>query len=135
VFTLDENEEKTHEFWWTVTIKKPVDGRYRSHQFQVRFKSLPQDRLDQILEGAAEAVEGDEDGEVEDRIDNALLHEVICGWKDVYIMEGDERKEAPFNTATLDRFLNVTYWRSGVVLEYLKIIGGNADPKKRRRGN
>lgn len=138
MFVLDKEEETGREFWWPVTVKKPVDGGYKSHQFQIRFKMLPQRRIDDLLEGLGAPAEEEDDGEADapqDRIDNALLHEVIKGWKDIYVMKGDERAEAPFDGDTLDRFLDIPYWRSAVVQAYFKILAGTAERTKRRRKN
>lgn len=137
MFVLDEREEQKHEFWWNVEIRKPVDRGYRVHTFQVKFLMLPQDRIDDLLEGVITADE-EADGvidDAEDKITNTLLHEVIRDWKDVFVMVDGEKVEAKLEPEMLDKFLNITYWRSAVVRAYFDILSGTKKTSKRRRKN
>ncbi len=106
------------EYDWPVEINQPTDGGDKLvARCTIRYRVASQD---------------DQDAFAMRQIDETTFaRQIVVGWGDDV---GDEDgSPLAFNEDNRDRFLNVPYVRSSVVMAYLKSINGAAQAKNSKR--
>lgn len=104
----------THSYSWPVEVSEPADGgRFDKRTFDVTFRVIPQDQIDQILDGS--------------KVDQTLLKTVVTGWQGVV---DEDDNPVPFSPAALDQLINIPYCRVGLVDAFLGSIGGDGARRK-----
>lgn len=101
-------------FTWPVEFTVPGDGKPTKAQITAEFTRVPQSRMDAILDPAT-APE-----------DDALVREVLTGWKEVKDESGADME---FNAVNLNLLLEVAGMRRAICIAFLEAMMGAAKRK------
>lgn len=101
-------------FAWPVKFEIPGDARAIRCEFVAEFNRIPQNRIDELTTGADPVS------------DEALLDEVMVGWRDVKDEQGND---VEFNAANRRQLLAIPGTRRAIVLAFLEAITGVAKLK------
>ena len=108
------NPDKPLVVDWPVHIPVPLDGGgVARHKIAIRYRILPQSRLDELQK--AELLADVKDGIA------PLLHEVVAGWRHVQDEAGNE---LDFSPAALDRLLDISSARVALLAAFYECAGG-----------
>jgi hypothetical protein len=109
--------KKDKTYSWPITIAEPKDGGgFNEQKVNLRFKVLPQTRIDQVIKNEAED-------------DADILSEVLVGWDDESFK--DEAGTALlFNAENKALVLSVPYVRNSMIKGYFDSINGKAFKRK-----
>lgn len=101
-------------FWWTVRVPVPVDDDYQVATLKLRFKPVPQARLDQYRG------QGQPPGQPLPT-EHEICHEVVDGWDK---MPDETGALQAFGPQALDCLLAVPVVRAAIVATYLTVMQG-----------
>ena len=106
MFTIRQD----HSFTWPVEVAVPEDGgKHRIETFQVRFREIDQDHVNDIL------------SDIENGVDAALLTEIVIGWEGV---RDEDKNEVPFDTGMLEMLIKVPYVRIAMAGAFMAAMTG-----------
>ncbi|TAL50035.1 MAG: hypothetical protein EPN89_05380 [Methylovulum sp.] len=108
--------KEVNQFRCDVIVSVPVDKGHSDQKITVKFKVLPQSRIQQVI-----------DDELNDGED--ILDEVLVGWDDGAFKDDDD---APllYNDDNKKLILDVPYVRSALIKAYFKAINGKEYKRK-----
>lgn len=107
-------KERPAYFWAVKFELQSADGKYEPHEFQAEFKRVPQSRIDKLFEDLKDiAASG--------MSDDAIVKEMMIGWRDVNDAEG---KPVLFNSDTLAQLLEVPRLRAAIVKSFFESLSG-----------
>ncbi|MDO9139811.1 MAG: hypothetical protein Q7U38_05745 [Methylobacter sp.] len=109
--------KKEKAYTWPITISEPSDGGgFVDQKVRVKFKMLPQARIDEVIRNEAEQ-------------DADILSDVLIGWDD-----GTFNDEAgnglPFNVENKDLILSVPFIRNALIKGFFESIAGKQFKRK-----
>jgi hypothetical protein len=109
--------KKDKAYTWPITISEPMDGGgFNDQKIRVKFKMLPQARIDEIVKNEAEE-------------DADILRDVLIGWDDEAFKD-ETGAPIPFNVENKDLILSVPFVRLALVKGYFDSIAGKAVKRK-----
>lgn len=120
---------KANEFKWPVRIPVPEDRRAVTREVTGIFKTVPPERVQQIVRQAIAdfGAAADTDGEaLQANADLRLLREVLVGWDGIV---DEDKQPLAFADETREALLAVPYVRGAFVDAYNQGANGGAKAK------
>ena len=109
--------KKDKSYTWPVIISEPVDGgTFNDQKIKVKFKMLPQARIDEIIKNEAEQ-------------DADILNDVLIGW-DEDAFKDELGNALPFNDDYKEQVLSVPFIRGALVKGFFESIAGKQIKRK-----
>jgi hypothetical protein len=111
--------KQSNTFTWTVRFVTPESGgKHVTSTCDLEFKRLSQSELTKL----AEDIQSDE------RTAHQIVREIVVGWKDGTIMDGDDI--VPFSDSALDQLLEVPMAAGAILNAFLEAYNGQAAKRK-----
>lgn len=109
--------KKEKSYTWPCTISEPVDGGgFNDQKVRVKFKMLPQARIDEVIKNEAED-------------DADILSDVLIGWDDEAFKD-ETGTSLPFNVDNKDLILSVPFVRNALIKGFFESVAGKQYKRK-----
>ncbi|MGB1025914.1 MAG: hypothetical protein ACPGYL_05095 [Rhodospirillaceae bacterium] len=106
---------------WPVKVSVPVDGKSKTHSFQVTFHLLGLSETKAIVDQARVAAENDVYAVAIDDASRELLRRAVVGWSGVV---DENENEIPFKDERLEALLDIPYVFAALNTAYVEAAHG-----------